>query len=126
MVKDAGEKAVKKIKATEVFGKEIQRSERAHLRTTKHPGLQKEAAYVKLIRVRRRRMIKAWSLNEETEKALALLAFFHEPLDVSNKELCDIGTKFDAEFEELEELMGRWRRLKEWRMRCRLMKPNWT
>ena len=41
------------------FGKEIQRSERAHLGTTTHPGLQKEAAYVKLIRVRRRRMMRS-------------------------------------------------------------------
>ena len=34
-----------------------------------------------------------------------MLATFNECFEISNKELCDIDNKFDAQFEDLEELM---------------------
>ena len=50
---------------------------------------------------------KVWSLNEETEKALAILASLCERFEASNKEFCEVDMKFDAKFEEMEDLMGK-------------------
>ena len=45
---------------------------------------------------------KVWSLNENTEKALALLATCCERLEAANEDLCGIDHQFDVEFDQLE------------------------
>ena len=78
MAKEAGEKAVKKIKAAEKIS------------VKKYSG-----------------NCDATLMAKRPEKAVAMLASYCERFEISHKDLCDFDKKSDAEIEELEVLMGK-------------------
>ena len=61
--------------------------------------MERRAAFTRRTRIRR--TDKVWRLNDNTHKALSMLATQVERFEATNKDLCDIDMKFDIEFDEL-------------------------
>ena len=58
---------------------------------------------------------KELSLNKKTEKALETLAILCERFEQVKSNVAAIDKKFDAEYEEMRELMAKRWRLRSWR-----------